>query len=44
MSSGTISLLGVWSNSIKINSEKLTTGLNSPHFTEVENFEFKSRF
>jgi hypothetical protein len=30
----TISLLGVWSDSAPINSEKLTTELNGPHFTE----------
>jgi hypothetical protein len=41
---GTLSLLGVWPNSILINSEKLPTKLNDPHFTEIENFEFKSRF
>jgi hypothetical protein len=44
MPSGTIYLLGLWSNSIPLNSEKLTTELNDPHFTEVVNFEFKYRF
>jgi hypothetical protein len=34
MSSGTISLLGVWSNFIPVNSEKLPTELNGPHFTD----------
>jgi hypothetical protein len=34
----------VWPNSIPINSQKLPTELNGPHFTETENFEFKSRF
>jgi hypothetical protein len=34
----------VWSNLIPINSEKLQTELNGPHYTELENFEFKSRF
>jgi hypothetical protein len=43
MSSGIISHLGVWSNSIAINSEKSMTELNGSHFTEVMNFEFKSR-
>jgi hypothetical protein len=36
--------LGVWSNSILNNSEKLQTEINCPHYTELENFEFKSRF
>jgi hypothetical protein len=44
MPSETISLLGVWPSSIPINSEKNMTELNGPHFTEIENFEFKSRF
>jgi hypothetical protein len=44
MPSGTIFILGVCPNSIAINSEKSTTELYGPHFTEVENFEFKSRF
>jgi hypothetical protein len=44
MSSGTISILEVWSNSIPLNSEKLPTELNGSHFTEIENFKFKSRF
>jgi hypothetical protein len=35
MSSGTISLLRVWSNSIPLNSEKSTTELNDPHFIEI---------
>jgi hypothetical protein len=34
MSSGTISLLRVGTNSAPINSEKLTTELNDPHFLE----------
>jgi hypothetical protein len=41
MSSGTISLLGVWSDSAPINSEKTTTELNGPHCTELDNFKFK---
>jgi hypothetical protein len=36
MPPGTISILGVWSDSAPINSEKLTTELNGPHFTEFE--------
>jgi hypothetical protein len=36
MSPGTISLLGVWPDSALINSEKATTKLNDPHFTEIE--------
>jgi hypothetical protein len=39
-----LSLLGVWFNSIPINSEKLLTEVNGPHYTELGNFEFKSRF
>jgi hypothetical protein len=35
MSSETISLLRVWSNSILLNSEKSTTELNGPHLTEI---------
>jgi hypothetical protein len=35
MPSGTISLLRVWTNSISLNSEKLITELNDPHFTEI---------
>jgi hypothetical protein len=31
---GTISLLGVWSDSAPINFEKSTTELNGPHITE----------
>jgi hypothetical protein len=34
MSSGTISLLRVWTNFVPLNSEKSTTELNGPHFTE----------
>jgi hypothetical protein len=34
MPSGTISLLMVWTNSAPINSEKLMTELNGPHFSE----------
>jgi hypothetical protein len=40
-SSGTISLLGVWSNSIPINSQNLLTQPISPHYRD---FEFKSWF
>jgi hypothetical protein len=36
--------LGVWYNSISRNSEKLLTELNGPHYIELKNFEFKSRF
>jgi hypothetical protein len=35
MPPGPISLLGVWSDSAPINSEKLTIELNGPHFTEI---------
>jgi hypothetical protein len=31
----TISILGVWSDSALINSEKSMTKLNDPHFTEI---------
>jgi hypothetical protein len=41
---GTLSILGVWSNSIQINCEKLPNELHGPHFAEIENFKFKSRF
>jgi hypothetical protein len=34
MSPETISIFGVWSDSALINSEKSTTELNGPHFTE----------
>jgi hypothetical protein len=34
MPSGTISILGVGTNSDPINSEKSTTELNGPHFSE----------
>jgi hypothetical protein len=34
MSSGTISLLEMGTNSASINSEKSTTELNGPHFSE----------
>jgi hypothetical protein len=34
MPSGTISLSGVGTDSAPINSEKLTTELNDPHFSE----------
>jgi hypothetical protein len=40
----TISLLGVWSDSALINSEKSSTELNGQHCTELGNFEFNSRF
>jgi hypothetical protein len=33
MPQGTISILGVWSDSAIINSEKSTTELNGPHYT-----------
>jgi hypothetical protein len=36
MPTGTISLLGVRTNTAPINSEKSTTGLNGPHYTELE--------
>jgi hypothetical protein len=36
MSSGTISLLRVWTNSAPINFEKSTTELNGPHFSKFE--------
>jgi hypothetical protein len=36
MTSGTISILGVGTNSAYINSEKLATELNGPHFLEFE--------
>jgi hypothetical protein len=35
MQPGTIYLLGVWSDSAPINSEKSMTELNGPHFTEI---------
>jgi hypothetical protein len=35
MPPGTISLLGVWSGSAPISSEKSTTELNDPHYTEL---------
>jgi hypothetical protein len=35
MPPGTISPLGVWSKSIPVNSKKLTTELNGPHYTEL---------
>jgi hypothetical protein len=41
---GTISILRVGINSAPINSEKSTTELNGPHYTEHENFKFNSRF
>jgi hypothetical protein len=28
--------LGVWSKLIPINSKKILTGLNGPHYTELE--------
>jgi hypothetical protein len=37
MPSGTISLLRVGTNSSPINSEKSTTELNDPHFSESQN-------
>jgi hypothetical protein len=36
MPTGTISLLSVGTNSALINSEKSTTELNGPHYTELE--------
>jgi hypothetical protein len=44
MASGTIYVLEVWSNLIPINSQKLLTEQMGPHYAEIENFEFKSRF
>jgi hypothetical protein len=44
MPPGIIYIVGVWPNSIPINSEKILTELNGPQFTEIENFKFKSRF
>jgi hypothetical protein len=44
MPSKTISHLRVGTNSAPINSEKSTTELNGPHYIELENFEFNSRF
>jgi hypothetical protein len=41
---GTLSIFGVSSNSIPINYEKLLTELNGSHYTELGNFEFKTRF
>jgi hypothetical protein len=35
MPPGTISLLGVWSDSAPIKFEKSTTELNGSHFTEI---------
>jgi hypothetical protein len=34
MPPGKFSILGVWSDPCPINSEKSTTELNGPHFTE----------
>jgi hypothetical protein len=36
MPPGTISLFGVWSYSAPINSEKSTTELNGPNYTELK--------
>jgi hypothetical protein len=44
MPPGTISILGVWSDSAPINSKKSTTELNGPHFTEIGRLNFNSRF
>jgi hypothetical protein len=44
MPPGTISLLRVWSDSAPINSEKSMTELNGPRCTNLEYFEFNSRF
>jgi hypothetical protein len=44
MSSKTISLLRVGTNSASINSEKSTTEFNGPHFSEFGKLEFDSRF
>jgi hypothetical protein len=44
MPSETISLLRVETNSAPINSKKSTTEFNGPHYTDLENFEFNSRF
>jgi hypothetical protein len=35
MPPGKFSLLGVWSDSTPINSERSTTKLNGPHFTKI---------
>jgi hypothetical protein len=35
MPPGTIYLLGVWTHSAPINSEKSTTELNGPHYTKL---------
>jgi hypothetical protein len=35
----TLSLLGVWPNSIPINKEKLQTELNGSHYTKLDNFK-----
>jgi hypothetical protein len=39
MPPGTISILGVWSYSAPINSEKSSTELNGPHCTELEKLQ-----
>jgi hypothetical protein len=44
MSSGTIYVLEVWSTLIPINSQKLLTEQMGSHYSETENFKFKSRF
>jgi hypothetical protein len=37
-------LLGVWSNSLLINFEKLLTELNGSHYTELENLNLNLDF
>jgi hypothetical protein len=44
MSSGTIYLFGVGTNSATINSENSTTELNGPHFSEFGRLQNFSRF
>jgi hypothetical protein len=44
MPTGTISLLGVWSDTAPINAEKSMTELNGPRFTEIERPNFNTRF
>jgi hypothetical protein len=44
MSSETISLSGVWSNSILINSQKLLTESIGPHYLELGDFKFNPDF
>jgi hypothetical protein len=41
MPSGKFSILEVWSDTAPINSEKSTTELNGPHFTEFGRLRIK---